>query len=68
MKKLNKFIFIFFFIIGALQGKAQIKGLVLSDYYSSEDYNAGPQNWCITQDQRGIMYFGNSNCILEYDG
>src|SRR6056297_1733184 len=68
MKKLNKFIFIFFLIIGDLQVQAQKRGLVLSDYYSSEDYNAGPQNWCITQDQRGIMYFGNSNCILEYDG
>ena len=27
------------------------------------------QNWCVTQDERGIMYFGNNNKgVLEYDG
>jgi len=27
------------------------------------------QNWCITQDSRGIMYIGNNNKgVLEYDG
>jgi DNA-binding CsgD family transcriptional regulator len=36
--------------------------------YTRRDYNAGTQNWAITQDNRGIMYFGNNYGILEYDG
>jgi len=68
MKKYYKLIVIFCIILGALPVKSQIKGLNPSTYYSSTDYNSTPQNWSVTQDHRGIMYFGNSSCILEYDG
>ena len=37
-------------------------------YYTPKEYNASYQNWCVNQDKRGIMYFGNNNGILEYDG
>jgi len=33
-----------------------------------KDYGAETQNWAIVQDDRGVMYFGNSSGILEYDG
>jgi serine phosphatase RsbU (regulator of sigma subunit) len=38
--------------------------------YSSKDYGKerNPENYCVVQDQRGVMYFGNSNGVLEYDG
>lgn len=36
--------------------------------YSVSDYNAGIQNWSIAQDERGVMYFGNNNGLLEFDG
>ncbi|MBU0487512.1 MAG: hypothetical protein KKA07_06820 [Bacteroidetes bacterium] len=37
--------------------------------YSPKEYNASEQNWAVVQDNRGVMYFGNSdNGILEYDG
>jgi len=36
--------------------------------FSPEEYKANTQNWAIAQDQRGIMYFANSESILEYDG
>jgi hypothetical protein len=36
--------------------------------FSSLEYGAHHQNWAIVQDSRGLMYFGNSDCILEYDG
>jgi serine phosphatase RsbU (regulator of sigma subunit)/ligand-binding sensor domain-containing protein len=36
--------------------------------FSHEDYNSSAQNWDIVQDNRGVMYFGNSSAILEYDG
>jgi len=36
--------------------------------YTRKDYDAGMQNWAVAQDNRGVMYFGNNNGILEYDG
>jgi len=36
--------------------------------YTSEEYNAHSQNWAIVQDNRGVMYFGNTECVIEYDG
>jgi serine phosphatase RsbU (regulator of sigma subunit) len=36
--------------------------------YDPKDYGAAFNYWAITQDQRGVMYFGNWNGILEYDG
>ncbi len=37
-------------------------------YYSPKEYKANPANWCILQDKRGVMYFGNEKGILEFDG
>jgi len=39
-----------------------------SRYFSPKEYNASASNWSIAQDRRGIMYFGNSRGLLEYDG
>lgn len=36
--------------------------------YSPKEYKAHEQVWSIVQDHRGLMYFGNSDGILEYDG
>lgn len=36
--------------------------------YSSKSYNAHTQNWSVIQDKRGIMYFGNTYGVLQYDG
>ena len=36
--------------------------------YTPKEYKAHVQNWSIVQDKRGIMYFGNGDGILEYDG
>ena len=44
------------------------KGLPFITNYPIKDYQAHPQNWAIIEDNRGIMYFGNSICLLEYDG
>ncbi len=46
------------------------------DYYPPiENYSTNvygkyrnPENYAIVQDERGVMYFGNSNGVLEYDG
>lgn len=36
--------------------------------FKIKDYNANPQNWDMAQDNRGVLYFANSNGVLEYDG
>ena len=44
------------------------KGLPFITNYPPKTYKAPPQTWAITEDSRGIMYFGVQNGILEYDG
>lgn len=36
--------------------------------FSKGTYQAGNQNWSVTKDVRGIMYFGNSDGLLSFDG
>ena len=36
--------------------------------YTPIEYKASTQNWAILEDQSGLMYFGNTNGVLEYDG
>ena len=43
-------------------------GLPYIQSYSASEYGGDQQNWDIVQDRRGVMYFANQNCLLEYDG
>ncbi len=36
--------------------------------YTKAIYQSGNQNWSITKDEHGIMYFGNSEGLLTFDG
>ncbi|HEY0677472.1 MAG TPA: triple tyrosine motif-containing protein [Chitinophagaceae bacterium] len=36
--------------------------------YSKLTYNAGPANWNITQDKKGIIYVANDEGLLTFDG
>ncbi len=36
--------------------------------YTPQEHGGDVQNWAIAQDRRGVMYFGNTNGVLEYDG
>ena len=37
--------------------------------YNDADYNTpANQIWAVIQDHRGVMYFGNNNGVLEFDG
>ncbi|CAN5241164.1 hypothetical protein BH20BAC1_BH20BAC1_03370 [soil metagenome] len=44
------------------------KGLPFITNYLPRNYKALPQTWSIMEDNRGVMYFGVQNAILEYDG
>jgi hypothetical protein len=44
-------------------------GMPVLRNYSPRDYGSlDPNIWCILQDRRGVLYFGASNVVLEYDG
>jgi hypothetical protein len=36
--------------------------------YPKSIYKAGNKNWSVTRDEQGILYFGNSEGLLAYDG
>ncbi|MCK4663132.1 MAG: SpoIIE family protein phosphatase [Bacteroidales bacterium] len=68
-----QFILIFFFLLihNSNNCFAQTNtdlGSPFIQNYTPKEYNASTQNWAIVKDNRGIMYFGNSNGVLEYDG
>ncbi|MBU0765015.1 MAG: PAS domain S-box protein [Bacteroidetes bacterium] len=36
--------------------------------YSHREYNGHPQNWCIIQDSSGLIYIGNNQDLMQFDG
>lgn len=58
---------IFIFFANPTQG-APIPFAPIVRNYSVADYGAGIQNWSIAQDEKGIMYIGNNQGLLEFDG
>ena len=48
--------------------KSQQAGLPYIQNFTPKEYGAHSQNWAIIQDQRGIIYVGNTEGLLEYDG
>ena len=61
-----------FLILSCLSSFAQVNklGHPIIRNFTPEEYGGMEQNWAICQDNRGVMYFGNSdvNGVLEYDG
>jgi signal transduction histidine kinase len=39
-----------------------------SRHYAPDEYGHYPQNWAIAQDRRGVVYVGNGDGVLQYDG
>src|ERR1700760_671667 len=62
-------VFTLLFAVGGLKA-ADIKsiGVPYVQNYTKAIYQSGNQNWSITKDERGIMYFGNSEGLLTFDG
>jgi serine phosphatase RsbU (regulator of sigma subunit) len=66
----NRKIFQYVILLLALteQAFSQEPGRTFIRNYTSYEYRASPQNWAIAQDRRGVMYFGNNDGLLEFDG
>ncbi|WP_029286832.1 triple tyrosine motif-containing protein [Pedobacter sp. R20-19] len=43
-------------------------GVPYIENYSKSIYGAGNQNWSIAKDNHGIMYYGNAEGLLTFDG
>lgn len=43
-------------------------GRPIGQAYTPRMYRADAQNFCAAQDRYGVMYFGNTNGVLTYDG
>jgi signal transduction histidine kinase/DNA-binding NarL/FixJ family response regulator len=43
-------------------------GRPLYQFFSTRDYLADSQNWSAVQDATGLLLFGNSSSVLDYDG
>jgi serine phosphatase RsbU (regulator of sigma subunit)/ligand-binding sensor domain-containing protein len=60
---------LFILTLGWLNGSADIfQGEPYITHYTPDQFGSNPQNWSAAQDNQGIMYFGNSDGILIYDG
>lgn len=44
------------------------RGRAFFRYYPPKEYSASTQNWCFTQADNGLLYFGNNDGVLEFDG
>ncbi len=68
--KTGKLITVLLFSLIWLDTAAQIKhtGLPLINNFPRTVYKASTQNWAIAQSAKGLMYFGNNDGLLEFDG
>jgi ligand-binding sensor domain-containing protein/DNA-binding CsgD family transcriptional regulator len=68
--RLKYCIFYFAFLLPLFAAAENIKsiGVPYIQNYPKSVYLSGNQNWSITKDKYGIMYFGNAQGLLTYDG
>lgn len=66
VKKIYLLIFVFLPVFAFTQVKEI--GIPKVVNHPKSEYNAGTQNWAITQDKNGFMYFANNDGVLKFDG
>ena len=62
----SKSLFKFFIFLSSVYCVAQQLPPIVK--YSKDNYNAGIQNWMISQDSHRFMYFANNEGLLEFNG
>ena len=69
---MKKFLYVFslvcLFSVNLMAQSHEEKGFPGITNFSPKEYDAFRQNWAITQDDRGVMYVGNTDGLLEFDG
>jgi len=57
-----------FFPVESVKAQGNNLGSLPIKNFAKKIYTGGTQNWSIQQDKQGIMYFGNNDGLLSYDG
>ncbi|MFT5169190.1 MAG: AraC family chitin signaling transcriptional activator, partial [Saprospiraceae bacterium] len=63
-KKITSFLFFYSLLVGFLPAQEVPKVI----QFQKSDYNAGDQNWMITQDCDGYLYVANTKGVLLFNG
>ncbi|MCU7549709.1 hypothetical protein OCK74_11325 [Chitinophagaceae bacterium LB-8] len=66
--KMRTIAIVFFLILSLSVFCQNTIGLPEIINYSKQSYSAGTQNWDIKQGQNGLVYFGNNEGLLSFDG
>ncbi len=67
MKKFSLIILNLIVLFLSADGQPQIASPKIVNY-SIEQHKGGIQNWCIAQDKNGILYFGNNEGLITFNG
>jgi ligand-binding sensor domain-containing protein/DNA-binding CsgD family transcriptional regulator len=67
---MKKYLVFFVLCFATFTSVGQIKdiGVPFIVNHSRSKYNASTQNWSITQSEKGFIYFGNNDGVIEFDG
>ena len=65
MKFFKKYIFLLFVFSCNVSA---INFTPIIGQFNKKDYKAGNQNWSVAQDSKGMLYFGNNDGLLRFDG
>jgi len=63
-----RFIIVGIFTVTCLTAFSQEKGKYFIRNFTPKEYKGHVQNWSIVQNSNGLIYVGNQNGVLEYDG
>ena len=70
--KLYKYAIVYIILLsipfGVLANNIQSIGVPYVQNYPKSAYLSGNQNWSIAKDKNGLIYFGNAEGLLTYDG
>jgi DNA-binding CsgD family transcriptional regulator len=68
MRKAILFVILLIGLFNADASDIKSIGVPYVQNYTKALYQSGNQNWSITRDEHGVMYFGNSEGLLTFDG
>jgi ligand-binding sensor domain-containing protein/DNA-binding CsgD family transcriptional regulator len=67
-KHLLFFAYLSLMIVWAQAADIKSIGVPYVQNYTKAQYQSGNQNWSVTRNEHGIMYFGNAEGLLAFDG
>ena len=64
----TRWMVLFLLVIPATRAFSQFVGRPFVTHFEKRAYNADNQNWSVAAGPRGLVYFGNGDGLLEFDG